>query len=115
MYIFRVALWEWLVQSLWLHDVKMMKSISIFITSERQDHAAASAGAEMQPSPKKNHPAHFLLETSDLSVTAGFCLEVIVAAQAQSNSILLAENTNQHGQATGDMLRWRWRRDKDTG
>ena len=53
---------------------KLVKSIS----SERQDHAAASAGAEMQPSPKKNHPAHFRLEKSDLSVTAGFCLEVIV-------------------------------------
>ena len=74
MYIFRVALWELLVQSLWLHDVKMMKSKS----SERQDHAAASAGAEMQPSPEKNHPAHFVLETADLIVTAGFCLEVIV-------------------------------------
>ena len=63
-----------MVQSLWLHDVKMMKSKS----SERQDHAAASAGAEMQPGPENNHPAHLLLVTADLSATAGLCLEVIV-------------------------------------
>ena len=67
-----------MVQSLWLHDVKIMKRLSLCITSERQDHAAASAGAEMQPSPEKNHPAHFVLETADLIVTDGFCLEVIV-------------------------------------
>ena len=69
----------------------------------------------MQPSPENNHPVHFFLETADLGVTAGLCLEVIVDEGCPGQSILLAENTNQHGQATGDMLRWRWRRDKDTG
>ena len=72
-----------MVQSLWLHDVKIMKRLSLCITSERQDHAAAgeaSVDAEIQPSPKNMQPPHLLLETADL----------------------LAENTNQVGQAAGD-------------
>ena len=56
-----------------------MKSITSFITSdtECQDHAAASVGAEMQPSPENNHTAHLLQETADLRVRAGLCPEVI--------------------------------------
>ena len=54
-----------------------MKRLSLCITSERQDHAAASVGAEMQPSPENNHKVHLLLGTADLRVTAGLCPEVI--------------------------------------
>ena len=69
-----------------------------------QEYASASVGSEMQPSPENNHPVHFFLETADLGVTAGLCLEVIVDEGCPGQSILLAENTNQDGQATGDML-----------
>ena len=69
-----------------------------------QEYASASVGSEMQPSPENNHPVHFFLETADLGVTAGLRLEVIVDEGCPGQSILLAENTNQDGQATGDML-----------